>query len=192
MNVYDFDGTLYDGESTFDFYLFCVKHHPRAIKFMFIVVWSFLKYKMCLVSEKQLMYLAEKYVLDFLSCCPDAQELAQKFWDRNFHKIKSFYNGVRQDNDVVVSASFGFLLRPVLDKIGIKNALMSEVDLEKGKVLRLCYRKNKVELFKNVFDVELVEDVYTDSLNDRPLMSLAGRDVYLVNGNNIKKYCERG
>ena len=26
MNVYDFDGTIYNGDSTIDFYLYCIKH----------------------------------------------------------------------------------------------------------------------------------------------------------------------
>ncbi|MBP3580184.1 MAG: HAD-IB family phosphatase [Clostridia bacterium] len=188
MNVYDFDGTLYDGESTFDFYLFCVKHHLKAVKFMFIVVWSFVKYKMCLVSEKQLMSLAEKYVCDFLRCCPDAKELAEKFWDKNFYKIKSFYANVHEKDDVVVSASFSFLLNPILKKIGVENSITSIVDLENTKVLQLCYRKNKVILFTERFRDAKVNNVYTDSLNDKPLMSLASGDVYIVKGKKIKKY----
>ena len=185
MNVFDFDNTIYNGESTFDFYLFCVRHHPKAVKFVFVVLWSFFKYKLCLVSEKQLMELAEKYVADFLRCCPDANELAYKFWDKNFCKIKSFYKEVQSDDDIVVSASFGFLLRPVLEKLGIKNALLSEVDLDNAKVIRLCYRKNKICLFKSEFGDASVNDVYTDSYNDKPLMSLASGRIFLVKGRKI-------
>ena len=193
MNVFDFDNTIYDGESTFDFYLFCVKHHPKAIKFMFIVVWSLIKYKMCLVSETQLMNLAETYISGLLRCCPDAKELAEKFWEKKFGKIKPFFKDVFSEDDVIVTASFGFLLRPVLNKLGVKNALMSEVDLEKAEVIRLCYRKNKVKLFNENFPDAYVKDVYTDSLNDTPLMSLAHENVYLVKGNkvkNIRKECD--
>ena len=28
IDVYDFDGTIYDGDSTFDFVLFCLRRHP--------------------------------------------------------------------------------------------------------------------------------------------------------------------
>ena len=184
-NVFDFDNTIYDGESTFDFYLFCVKHHPKALKFVLIVIWSLFKYKLCLVSETQLMNLAEKYVSDFLMCCPDADELAHKFWHKNFRKIKPFYNDVKREDDVVISASFGFLLRPALEKLGVKNFILSEVNLDNSKVLRLCYRKNKLKLFNEYFDGTVVDDVYTDSYNDLPLMSLASKRIFLVKGNRI-------
>ncbi|MBQ3300653.1 MAG: hypothetical protein IJH04_00615, partial [Eggerthellaceae bacterium] len=32
MDVYDFDGTLYWGDSTADFLKWCVKRHPRIIR----------------------------------------------------------------------------------------------------------------------------------------------------------------
>lgn len=31
MNVYDFDQTIYHGDSTVDFYLYCVRHRPLMI-----------------------------------------------------------------------------------------------------------------------------------------------------------------
>lgn len=188
MNIFDFDNTIYDGESTFDFYLFCVKHHPKCIKFIFVVMWSLIKYKMCLISEEKLMYLAKKYVTDFLKCCPDADKLAKKFWIKNIKKIKPFYSNVRREDDVIVTASFGFLLRPLFQTLKVKNAVMSEVNLETGEVERLCYRKNKIQCFRDMFGDARVLDVYTDSLNDKPLMSLATRNVYLAKGNKLVKY----
>ena len=187
MNVYDFDNTIYDGESTFDFYLFCVKHHPRAIKFIFVVTWNLIKYKLCLISEEKLMDLAEKYVCSFLKCCPDAEELVCDFWKSHIGKIKSFYTEFRQNDDVIVSASFGFLIRPILSKLNVKNILCSEIDFSNGKIKCLCYRKNKVNLFKENYEPEDVLDVFTDSKNDEALMSLANRDVYIVRKNKIRK-----
>ena len=34
MNIYDFDGTLYDGDSTFDFILYSLKKHPSLLRFL--------------------------------------------------------------------------------------------------------------------------------------------------------------
>ena len=31
IDVYDFDGTIYDGDSTVDFTLFCLRRHPGVI-----------------------------------------------------------------------------------------------------------------------------------------------------------------
>ena len=32
MNVYDFDGTIYNGDSTIDFYIYALKSKPSIIK----------------------------------------------------------------------------------------------------------------------------------------------------------------
>ena len=90
MNVYDFDNTIYRGESTLDYYFFCVKHHPKLVRFVFIILFELVKYKLCLVSEEELMGLCRKYVMSFLADCPDSEELSEKFWNKNFGKIKSF------------------------------------------------------------------------------------------------------
>ena len=31
IDVYDFDGTIYDGDSTVDFTLFCLRRHPGVL-----------------------------------------------------------------------------------------------------------------------------------------------------------------
>ena len=47
MNVYDFDNTIYDGESVFDFYLYSVRRQPKLIRYLFVVVKAFFKYNLC-------------------------------------------------------------------------------------------------------------------------------------------------
>ena len=59
MNVYDFDNTLYDGESALDFYFFCLKRHPRLIKYVFVILVSLVKYKLCLIDIDALHALSE-------------------------------------------------------------------------------------------------------------------------------------
>ncbi len=189
MNVYDFDNTIYRGESTLDFYLFCSFHHPMLFRFIFIVLFTLIKYKMCLVSEDELLKLAEKYICDFLQGCPDIEELVPKFWERNKKKIKTSFN--LSKNDIIISASFGFILRYAFDFMGIVNSVCSEVDLDSRTVVRLCFRKNKVEIFKELYGNAEINDFYTDSMNDLPLMKLAKGNVYLVKGNKIKNISER-
>ena len=38
MNVYDFDNTLYKGESSYDFFFFCLKRKPKMIKYIPVVL----------------------------------------------------------------------------------------------------------------------------------------------------------
>lgn len=189
VNVYDFDNTIYKGESTFDYYLFCVKHHPRLVRFIFIVLLSLVKYKMCLISEKGLMELCTTYVHDFLAECPDALELAEKFWDMRQDRIKDFYFDIKNEEDVILSASFGFMLRPVAKRLGIKNLVCSEVNLDTGEIQRLCFRKNKKKLFCDLIGTS-IDDFYTDSLNDVEMLRFA-KNGYIVKGNRISKWSEK-
>lgn len=188
MNVFDFDNTLYDGESTLDFYFYCVKHHPKLIRFVFVILYNLAKYKMLLITPTEFERLAKKYVGDFLFHCPNASELAEKFWQTHIKKLNSFYESVRGEDDAVISASFGFLLAPIMSKMGIKKYVCSEVDFETGKVGELCFGANKTLLFNKYFPNEQIDDFYTDSLNDLPMMKMARGNVYLVKNNNVRLY----
>ena len=34
MRVFDFDGTIYDGESLFDLYLYSARHDPKVFRYI--------------------------------------------------------------------------------------------------------------------------------------------------------------
>ena len=55
MNIYDFDNTIYDGESFFDFFLEYVKVNPAIARFLPKVMFAFLKYKLGKVTVEQMM-----------------------------------------------------------------------------------------------------------------------------------------
>lgn len=43
MNVYDFDKTIYYGDSTADFYLFCLKRHKKILTLAPSLLGAFFK-----------------------------------------------------------------------------------------------------------------------------------------------------
>lgn len=187
INVYDFDNTIYNGESTLDFYFYCVKHHPMLLRYLFVILVSLVKYKMCIISKEELMELCKKYVRGFLKDCPDAENLAVKFWDRYSDKLKPFYKDLHKDDDCIISASFGFLLRPIMQKIGVSNLVCSELDFKTGNIEKLCFREYKKDLFLKKYGECKIEKFYTDSLNDLPII-LMSEKAYIVKGNKITEY----
>ncbi len=60
MNVYDFDKTIYDGDSTADFYLFSLKRHKIILLLAPSLLGAFLKFylfkKGSKTDFKQVMY----------------------------------------------------------------------------------------------------------------------------------------
>ncbi len=184
MNVYDFDGTIYDGESVFDFYLYSVRKQPKLAKYLFIVVKTLVLYKLCRVPEEELMRLAQKYARQYLQEIRDLEKKISDFWDKNQHKIKSFYLQQKREDDVIISASIHMLLEEMLKRIGVKHCIASVIDIKSGEVQQICYRKTKVDLFRKAYPDASVDCFYTDSLNDKAMMQLA-KKTYLVKGNKV-------
>lgn len=184
MNVYDFDNTIYDGESSVDFFMFCLKKRPKLIKYIFVVFFNLAKYKLCLISKQELLKLAEKNLFGILDICPDYEKLAESFWDKSMNKIKPLYLDNKRKDDVIISASFDFLLKPCCRRLGVSNLLCSKADLKNGKITRLCFRENKPEIFDSVFGSAHIDNFYTDSANDLPMIKRAERS-YLVKGNRL-------
>ena len=184
MNVYDFDNTIYNGESTLDFFMFCVKKHPLLIRFLPKAIGVAIRYKRCRLSKEELYCEIEKYDREFLKIAGDIRQLSREFWDKNIYKIKNFYSKIQKEDDVIVSASFGFLLNEAMKRLNIKNCICSEIDINSGKIIRLCFDENKVQYFKESFPDEKIHNFYSDSMNDRPLMLLA-ENSYIVRGEKI-------
>jgi len=185
MNVYDFDNTIYRGESVIDFYFFALKVRPELITLFPKMIYMLARYKLCLISEKELLFEAEKYIKVFFGKL-DMQTLIPKFWDKNEKKIKKFYLENKKEDDVILSASADFLLNEICNRLGVKNVVSSRIDIDSGKITQLCFRNNKVDIFKNEFPGTQIDEFYTDSLNDKPMFSLA-KHVYIVKGNKVKE-----
>ena len=54
MQVFDFDNTLYHGESAVDFALFMIQHNRRILLWVPRIFWNLMKYKLCLTEQKQM------------------------------------------------------------------------------------------------------------------------------------------
>ena len=55
MNVYDFDDTIYDGESTLHLFFFYLKKKPSLLRYMPKVLKAFARYKKGLVSVDEML-----------------------------------------------------------------------------------------------------------------------------------------
>ncbi len=185
MNVYDFDNTIYDGESIVDFYLFLIKHNPSLISLFPKMVYMLIRYKACKITEQELLFEAEKYIKKIFDN-NEIESLIPKFWDRNEKKIKKFYLDSKRDDDIILSASADFLISEICNRLGVKNVVASKIDAESGKVVRLCYRRNKIEIFKALFPDAIVDKFYTDSMNDASMFEIA-KQVFIVKGNKIEE-----
>ena len=180
MNVYDFDNTIYVGDSTFDFIKWCVKKKPVLSLLLVRGGLSFCAYSAKLCSKT---YFKEK-LYSFLRGIPDIDDFVTEFWTVHFHKIKPWYMTTKKSDDVIISALPEFLLIPVCKRLGVENLMASRVDKGTGLYLGInCFGEEKVRRFREKFSGE-IDEFYSDSLSDTPLAKLA-KLAYLVEDNNL-------
>lgn len=189
MNVYDFDNTIYRGESAFDFFLFCIRRKKQLIKVVLPVMRDIVSYKTCHMSWDKFCERGRYYTETFFTLFDDIPSLVSDFWDSHEHKIKPFYEKVRKPDDVIVTANVDVLVEEIFRRMGIENYITSKFDLSQGRLTQICFSDNKVKLFTETYG-SVIDSFYTDSDNDAPLMKLA-KEVYKVSGNKIIKILEK-
>ena len=171
MNAYDFDNTVFYGDSTAKFYIFELKRHPKIILKTPSLFGAFAKYyifrKGSKTDFKQTMYR-------FLTCIKDIDGEVEAFWNINIDNIKPFYLEQKKTDDVIISASPEFLLFPVCKKLGLKYLIASRVDKNTGKYNGInCHGKEKVRRYYEEFGETDVEEFYSDSYSDTPMAEIA-------------------
>ena len=183
MNVYDFDKTIYDGDSTVEFYFYCVLKKPTILLCIPRQLWGAFRYRLGWIDKTQF----KEIFYCFLTCIDDVTPYVFEFWNEHQHKIKKWYIEQQNENDVVISASPYFLLDEICKRIGIRYLIASDVDKRSGKYTGTnCYGEEKVQRFQKEIG-GVIESFYTDSLSDLPMMCLA-QNAYLVSGDTIEKW----
>ena len=184
MRVFDFDNTIYNGESVFDFYLFSIKKNPKVIKYLFVVVYNLLKYKAGKTTMNDLEEAVKKYAIDYLTAFDSYDELVNEFWDSHIHKIKKWYKP--QSDDVIMTASLNLIMDELCRRLGVKNLVCTTVNRETLEVEYINFGKNKCDAFREKFPDESIDEFYTDNIADMPMIEAAEKG-YIMSGNKIKQ-----
>ena len=186
MNVYDFDNTIYRGESGLDLFFFYLKKQPSLIRHLPKTLMGYFKYQFGLVPISSLLNDYAGFAEEFFSKLENVEQDITDFWDKHMHKIKPFYMAQKQDEDLIISASPEILLSVLFERLDIKNFMGTTIDKETRKIDFVCFRENKISAFKSRYPDTIIENFYTDSMNDKPLMDLS-KNVFLVKGNRIRQ-----
>lgn len=187
MNAYDFDETVYAGECSIEFFLYCFKLDPGLIKYLPGVIKGFILYKREKVTLEQMLNDYGKVIEDYFSSHSLQMEKAViDFWDKHIGKIKPFYLHQKKKDDIIITTSPDFLMKEVQRRLGIDNLICTKLNTKTGKIEKPCFREAKAERFLEEFPGGKIDEFYTDSMNDKFLMPFADK-VFIVKGNNIKQ-----
>ena len=186
VNVYDFDNTIYNGETLVDFILYYVKRDVKIWKYIPKLIVISIKDAFHLFTVQEAIEAYASFLEGYYVNMGDLSESVVDFWNRNEKKIKPWYEEVRKESDIVVSGTTDFILDEIMKRMNIKNHVGSSIDKNTGKFTRLCFLENKVKVFNELYPNAHIENFYTDSMNDKPMMEIADH-VYLVKGDKITK-----
>lgn len=185
MRVFDFDNTIYDGESVFDFYIFSIRYNPKVLKYLFVIIYHIIWYKLGRVNIPELERAIKKYAREYINSFKSIDVMVDEFWDKNIHKIKSWY--IPESDDVILTASFDFIMEKLQKRAGIKNCFCSTTNFDTMEIKYINIGENKLKIFqKNFGNSAVADEFYTDSILDMPMIKIS-KKAFLVKGNKIER-----
>lgn len=181
MNVYDFDKTIYNGDSTLDYYTYSIKKQPTLFLYFPKQLLSLMLYK--LGKKEKLAFKQDFY--GFLKYQKNQEQIIQSFWDEHEHKMMTWYKEKQQEDDLIISASPEFLLTEICKRQGIQHLIASKVNQRSGICESAnCYGEEKVVRYKEIYDGQPIEKFYSDSKSDEPMAKLATQS-YMVSKEKV-------
>ena len=178
MNVYDFDNTLYRGESGVHMFFYYLKKRPWLICYGPRLIPGLIAYKRHQIALDDVGGLLGGVLKKFMEGIENYEQDAKDFWDKHDHRLQPFYKELQRPDDLIISAGPEQSLKEVCGRLGVSRYIGTVIS-EEGDLEFVCYRENKVKAFQEQYPDEQIDDFYTDSMNDKPLMDIAKR-VFLV------------
>lgn len=178
MNVYDFDKTIYPKDSTAEFYLWCLRRYPACLRTLPCTAWAFF----CMGTHLHTKTRSKEIFYRFLRHVPE--DAPMLFWQEHIRNIRPWYYEQRRPDDLIISASPEFLLRPVAQMLEFA-LIASPVDAATGHYHgENCHGAEKPRRYHAVYGDTPVDGFWSDSRSDTP-MALLARHAHLVKGDTI-------
>lgn len=192
IDVYDFDGTIYDGDSTVDFTRFCLARHPAGLAALPRVSASALglltgrhgltEFKSALFGEmaKRFSLIGE----------------ARAFWSqpKTQAKLGDWFRHTPRDLPIVIaSASPEFELRCAAELLGVCTLIGTRCDGATGRLIgKNCKGEEKLRRIREAVGDFTIRAMYTDDAKaDAPLLRSA-QEGYIVTHGKVSRYHTEG
>lgn len=181
INLYDFDGTIYKGDSSVDFFLYNLIRNPLLILCLIPSLFAVILHSLHIISGTKM----KEVIFSYLRFVPNKEKRVKKFWESHKKKIKYYYRDKDHSKDVIISASPEFLLESMKDYLGVIAVLGTKMDMKTGKIDGLnCHDKEKVRRLNEIIDNYEVMESFSDRMADKPIFDLANK-AYLVKGEKL-------
>ena len=184
MNIYDFDNTIYNGDTNKDILLYSFKKHPfKVIKALNKTKKLERDYKRGLITFERV----KEAMLSFLFEIDDLNGYIEKFVSSHMKNIKPWYLSRKTDYDIVISASYELWIIPFCKKLGIKYVLATKTDKDGHIIGKNCKGEEKVKRLASTIPNAQIITSYSDSESDLPILNIA-KTAYVVEGTKLIPY----
>lgn len=183
IDVYDFDGTIYDGDSTVDFTRFCLRRHPSLLLALPRFAWVCLRLaagRAGLREMKSVLFseMARRFSLE---------DEARQFWQqpKTRAKLGAWFETTPRDVPIVIaSASPEFELRYAAALLGVETLIGTRCDTATGLLTGPnCKGEEKLRRMEEAVGPYTIRAMYTDSVkSDGPLLRKAQQGYILRHG----------
>ena len=186
IDLYDFDGTIFRGDSTRVFWLYCLRKKPALAKHLprQLAALAMMACKRWDLTRGKGAFL--RFVRDI-----DLESMAERFWaERRIQRRIAPWFERRDDAlpTVIASASPEALLAPVARRYGVPHLIATRIDPRTGRLTSPnCKGEEKVERLREVLPEALVRAMYTDDMRaDAPLLAMA-QQKYIVRQGKVER-----
>ncbi len=183
MTGYDFDKTIYTNDSSVDFFFYMLFSRPYLLIFTpwFLLIYAF--YGLKIIKKKNF----KEMMFFFVPWHKNIEKIVNKFWKSNANKIQDWYTKQKKDDDIIISASPLFIIKPALDMLNIKNFIATDYNIKTGKISgENCYGEAKRIAFKKLYPTITLDAFYSDSMSDKPMFQLSEK-AFLVKKGKLKE-----
>ncbi|CAM3404639.1 HAD-IB family hydrolase [Pseudostreptobacillus hongkongensis] len=192
--VYDFDKTIYGGETSTDFMRFFLKRNKKYIKRLPYVIKSLFYYNKNLKRSKEIFFK----ILDNIDMELLKNEI-REFWKQNNKKIFSWIsdeikvNKLESDELILISATPSIFLEEISKELGFDKLIATEFVKQKDNFISKiegsnCKGVEKVYRLQEYLENFEIIKFYSDSMSDKPLFDLAKEKYFIKKG--IKEVLE--
>ena len=199
--VYDFDKTIYSGESGTNFFTYYLKKYPlKAILFGLTYLKEVLLY---LVKITNLKRLKERFFIFLESHSnEEIEKIVDGFWKEYGKKMYSWTRKELEENKkeadmvIVTSATPLFLLERLIPEMGYDLVFGTEFQGDgnekfvaeiKGENNKGMEKVKKLDRWAKENDIEYeIIKFYSDSLADKPLYDIADKKYWIKKGKKLE------
>ena len=187
IDVYDFDGTIYDGDSTFDYVKFCIRRHPRMLLSLPRIAAAGLS----LAMKKTGLTQFKSALFGVMTRYMDLETEAKAFWqdEKTKAKLGAWFMKTPRDLPIVIaSASPEFELCHAAKILGVKTLIGTRADGKTGALIgKNCKGAEKIARIRDMLGEFTVRAMYTDDAKaDGPLLAIA-EEKYIVTHGRVEK-----